>query len=87
MDKIPLNLPRYNLDTNFLISQPLDRIVNHIGEEHSATPFLRAYSNALIERINIVSSQGLDWGICHGDMHGNNNAFQEGDSFTHYDFE
>ncbi|GGG14021.1 hypothetical protein GCM10010912_68050 [Paenibacillus albidus] len=87
MDKITLTNPRYNLDTNFLISQPLDRIVNHIGEEHNETPFLREYSNALIERINIVSSQGLDWGICHGDMHGNNNAFQEGDSFTHYDFE
>lgn len=87
MDKVTLNLPRYDLDTNFLIRQPLDRIVNYIGEKHSATPFLREYTNALIERINIASTQGLDWGICHGDMHGNNNAFQEGDNFTHYDFE
>lgn len=87
MDKVTLNLSRYDMDTNFLIRQPLDRIVNYIGEKHSATPFLREYTNALIERINIASTQGLDWGICHGDMHGNNNAFQEGDSFTHYDFE
>lgn len=87
MDKISLDLPRSNLDTNALISQPLDRIVNYIGEEHSATPFLREFSNALTERINNVASQGLDWGICHGDLHGNNNAFQEGDIFTHYDFE
>jgi len=87
MDNITLNHSRNNLDTSFLISQPLDRIVNYIGEQNSATPFLREFSEVLMERINNVSSQGLDWGICHGDMHGNNNAFQEGDSFTHYDFE
>lgn len=87
MDKITVNQPRYNLDTNFLISQPLNRIVKYIGDNHSVTPFLHEFSNALIERINSVTSYGLDWGICHGDMHGNNNAFQEGDSFTHYDFE
>ncbi|MBB3127016.1 Ser/Thr protein kinase RdoA (MazF antagonist) [Paenibacillus rhizosphaerae] len=87
MDRITLNQSRYALDTNFLISQPLNRIVKYIGEKHSATSFLREYGNALIERINTVTSHGLDWGICHGDMHGNNNAFQEGDSFTHYDFE
>jgi len=87
MDKITLKHCRYDLDTNFLINQPLAHIVNYIGEKHSAASFLREYSDALIERINIVTRQGLDWGICHGDMHGNNNAFQEGDSFTHYDFE
>lgn len=87
LDKITLDLPRYDLDTTFLISQPLERIVNYIGEENNATPFLRNFASTLIERINIATSEGLDWGICHGDMHGNNNAFQEGDSFTHYDFE
>jgi Ser/Thr protein kinase RdoA (MazF antagonist) len=87
MDHINLNQSRYNLDTNFLISQPLDRIVNYIGEKHSSTPFLRKFARALTERINIAISDGLDWGICHGDMHGNNNAFQEGETFTHYDFE
>lgn len=87
MDNITINQPRRNLDTSFLISQPLDRIVNYIGEQNSEVPFLREFSAALIERINNVSSEGLDWGIIHGDMHGNNNAFQDGESFTHYDFE
>lgn len=87
MDTITMNHARYDLDTNFLINQPLVRIVNYIGEKHSAASFLREYASALVERIHIAAKQGLDWGICHGDMHGNNNAFQEGDSFTHYDFE
>ena len=87
MDNITLTDSRNILDTNFLIRQPLDRIMNYVGEHHSATPFLREFSAALIESIATISRHGLDWGICHGDMHGNNNAFQEGDSFTHYDFE
>jgi Ser/Thr protein kinase RdoA (MazF antagonist) len=87
MDNITIDRPRYDLDVDFLIRKPLESIVNYIGENHSSTPFLREYATALTERINTATSQGLDWGICHGDMHGNNNAFQEGDSFTHYDFE
>src|SRR5690606_26844952 len=87
MDQINLIQPRNKLDTDFLIKQPLEKIVTYIGEKHETTPFLREYANTLSEQINIAASKGLDWGICHGDMHGNNNAFQDGDTFTHYDFE
>ncbi|KAA1180544.1 phosphotransferase [Paenibacillus sp. B2(2019)] len=87
MDQVILNQPRYELDTNFLVTQPLERIVNYIGEKNEAVPFLHEFANALKEQILIASRQGLDWGLCHGDMHGNNNAFKEGSYFTHYDFE
>jgi len=87
MDQVILNQPRHDLDTNFLISQPFERIVNYIGEKNQAVPFLNQFVNALKERIDAIARQGLDWGLCHGDMHGNNNAFQEGIHFTHYDFE
>ncbi|MFD2881718.1 phosphotransferase [Paenibacillus rhizoplanae] len=79
-------MPRPDLDTRALISQPLDRIVDYLGEGHRSAAYLREFASALTERIN-AASPGLDWGICHGDLHGNNNAFQEGDTFTHYDFE
>jgi Ser/Thr protein kinase RdoA (MazF antagonist) len=87
MDRITMELPRFKLDLATLVNQPLDRIIRYIGEEHSGAPFLREFANRLIASVNRVAEQGLDWGICHGDMHGNNNAFQEGDTFTHYDFE
>ncbi|WP_152393224.1 phosphotransferase [Paenibacillus guangzhouensis] len=87
MDQVNMQSTRINLDTDFLIRRPLERIISYIGENHESTSFLRLFANALIERISETASQGLDWGICHGDMHGNNNAFQEGDTFTHYDFE
>ncbi|SDW80987.1 phosphotransferase [Paenibacillus sp. CF384] len=87
MDQVILNEPRYELDTNVLISQPLARILTYIGEESPAANFLQRFANELIERVNQAAKQGLDWGLCHGDMHGNNNAFQLDKHFTHYDFE
>lgn len=87
MDRITMNQPRFHLDTPFLIDQPLHRIVDYLGETHRSVSFLREFAGALMDRIHTAADQGLDWGICHGDMHGNNNAFQDGDHFTHYDFE
>ncbi|NUU78145.1 phosphotransferase [Paenibacillus xylanilyticus] len=86
MDQVVLEQPRYELNTPFLIDQPLERIVAYIGESHEAVPFLHTFTQELKKRIT-ASSDGLEWGLCHGDMHGNNNAFQQENSFTHYDFE
>jgi Ser/Thr protein kinase RdoA (MazF antagonist) len=87
MDQVIIAHPRYELDIDFLIEQPLKRIIDYIGEENEATSFLRQFATTLKTRIESVAKHGLDWGICHGDMHGSNNAFQEGNYFTHYDFE
>jgi Ser/Thr protein kinase RdoA (MazF antagonist) len=87
MDQVSLDRPRYDLDTHFLIEQPLQRIVNYIGENHEATPFLCQFASALRDSIAVAADQGLDWGICHGDMHGNNNALTVNNHFTHFDFE
>lgn len=89
MDRVEADLPRYDLDLRFLIDDPLERIVNYIGEQHVTAAFLRAFAEALKGRIVHAASQsgGLDWGLCHGDMHGNNNAFQQGGKYVHYDFE
>lgn len=42
----------------------------------------------LREKLEPLIGQGLDWGICHGDLHGNTNAaFAENGELTHYDFD
>ncbi|MCW3795161.1 phosphotransferase [Paenibacillus sp. LS1] len=87
MDQVNVELPRYELDLKFLIDEPLERIINYIGENNEAAVFLHTFATALKERIVAVSGQGLDVGLCHGDMHGNNNAFQQDHQFIHYDFE
>ncbi|MBB3112746.1 Ser/Thr protein kinase RdoA (MazF antagonist) [Paenibacillus phyllosphaerae] len=87
LDRVNLRLPRYELNTDFLIRQPLERIVDYIGGDNAASSFLREYAGALTEQVAAAANQGLDFGICHGDMHGNNNAFRTESSFTHHDFE
>ncbi|WP_053376987.1 phosphotransferase [Paenibacillus sp. FJAT-27812] len=87
MDQVVLEQHRYELDTKFLIDQPLERILNYIGENHESAPFLQQFALALKERITAAADQGLDFGICHGDMHGNNNAMEQNGHFTHLDFE
>ncbi|PWW08668.1 Ser/Thr protein kinase RdoA (MazF antagonist) [Paenibacillus cellulosilyticus] len=89
MDRITVERPanRYQLDTTCLIDESLGRIVQYIGEAHPHTSFLRKYGAALKAGIEHAAEQGLGWGMCHGDMHGNNNAFLVGDHYVHYDFE
>ncbi|MDK8191929.1 phosphotransferase [Paenibacillus sp. UMB7766-LJ446] len=87
LDQIVVPKERSSLDMGALIWKPLENIIQYIGEDHPEVAFLKAYADALSQRVKSISSQGLDWGLCHGDMHGNNNAFQQGQSFVHYDFE
>ncbi|MEK4362219.1 phosphotransferase [Paenibacillus sp. FSL M8-0212] len=87
MDQVNVELPRYELDLKFLIDEPLKRIIHYIGENNEAAAFLHTFATTLKERIVATSRQDLDFGLCHGDMHGNNNAFQQEHQFIHYDFE
>lgn len=87
MDNINIDLPRYDLDTSFLVDQPMTRIIDYIGSEHEKVGFLKQFAHKLKENINARNKQGLDWGLCHGDMHGNNNAQYHNGVFSHIDFE
>lgn len=87
MDKVNIQLPKKDLDIDFLIHQPLNRILNYIGESHQHSSFLKEFAYQLATKIQHLSEKGLDWGICHGDMHGNNNVQFHDGCFTHIDFE
>ncbi|OWA34963.1 hypothetical protein B9G55_14585 [Saccharibacillus sp. O16] len=70
-----------------LLRQPLQVILAFIGEDHAEAAFLRRYAQELEAAMEYAASTGLDFGLCHGDMHGNNNAVRSGEQFTHFDFE
>ncbi|WP_051507384.1 phosphotransferase enzyme family protein [Saccharibacillus sacchari] len=79
--------PRAPADAEVLLRAPLRMILAQIGEDHPEAPFLRGYAQGLEAAASEAVSGGLDFGLCHGDMHGNNNALRQGDRFTHFDFE
>ncbi|MEI0738601.1 hypothetical protein VQ056_21395 [Paenibacillus sp. JTLBN-2024] len=62
MDLVTIAQPRFALDTDFLIQQPLKRICEYIGCEHQAVPFLWEFAVSLQKRIEIAAASGLDWG-------------------------
>ncbi|WP_211750161.1 phosphotransferase [Paenibacillus sp. Marseille-Q4541] len=76
------------LDLEHLIEKPLQTLqayMQHRPEDYSALYHLAMKLKDIVET---QLDQGLDWGICHGDLHGNTNvAFAEDGTMTHYDFD
>lgn len=74
------------MDQHYLIDKPLQVIVDRIQHRPEDVQKLMAIGSALKEQITQFSA--LDWGVCHGDLHGNTNISYSGDqTYTHYDFD
>jgi len=79
---------RENLDLEYLIDRPLDIIKLHMGHRLEDYYFIHKWISELKEQLANKIEEGLDWGICHGDLHGNTNAaFTDDGQLTHYDFD
>ena len=79
---------RGNLDFQHLIDNPLEIIRLHMKHRQEDYDYLYKLSMRLKELLNNYLEEGLDWGICHGDLHGNTNvAFTDDGKLTHYDFD
>jgi len=79
---------RKNLDLEYLIDRPLDIIKLHMEHRLEDYHFIHKRISELKEQLANKIEEGLDWGICHGDLHGNTNAaFTDDGQLTHYDFD
>lgn len=79
---------RGNLDFEHLIEKPLNTIKLHMKHRQEDYDFLYELVMRLQEQLVNDQKEGLDWGICHGDLHGNTNvAFSDEGTLTHYDFD
>ncbi|MBP1993050.1 phosphotransferase [Paenibacillus eucommiae] len=79
---------RADLDFEHLIEGPLSTIKLHMAHRQEDYDFLYGLAMRLKQKIMDHLGKGLDWGICHGDLHGNTNAaFTDDGQLTHYDFD
>lgn len=79
---------RDSLDLEFLMDRPLELIQLHMQHRPDDYHFICEKMSELKKRLATKIEAGLDWGICHGDLHGNTNtAFTEDGALTHYDFD
>jgi Ser/Thr protein kinase RdoA (MazF antagonist) len=87
-DSFTTTYKRPELDLVHLIDKPLCIIQSHLVHRPGDFVFLHELVMRLREKLNVHVAQGLDWGICHGDLHGNTNvAFAADGQLTHYDFD
>jgi len=76
------------LDFKHLIETPLSIIKLHMENRQEDYQFLYELVMRLKNQLVLHLEAGLDFGICHGDLHGNTNvAFSDDGKLTHYDFD
>lgn len=79
---------RGNLNLEHLIEKPLNIIKLHMEHRQEDYNFIYELILGLKEQLVMKIEEGLDWGVCHGDLHGNTNvAFTDNGKLTHYDFD
>lgn len=79
---------RGELDFVHLIDKPLNILQSRMAHRREDFEYLCGVIARLREKLEELIREGLDWGICHGDLHGNTNAaFAENGELTHYDFD
>lgn len=80
------NYSRTKLDLEYLIKQPLYVLQAYLSPVDYEN--LAKVAAQLEEKVVTAVGQGLDWGLCHGDLHGNTNvAFTADGKLIHYDFD
>ncbi|TVX96291.1 phosphotransferase enzyme family protein [Cohnella terricola] len=73
------------LDLKQLIEEPLKVIKKSLILQINDYNFIESIGKKIITKITELQSE-MDWGICHGDLHGGN-AHIRADIITHFDFD
>ena len=77
---------RSQLDLNGLLDNSMNVIRNYMAHHSSAIKMIEKIAQKARDAVLAVPNNSLDFGICHGDLHGGNLHIHEG-KVTHFDFE
>lgn len=87
-DRFEQNFNRQRLDLNFLLHETASILESALSHRKNDLEFLMDLGKQLEQSLLELPLNSLDWGICHGDLHGNTNVSYTQDlSMTHYDFD
>ncbi|MCM3126915.1 phosphotransferase [Paenibacillus sp. MER 78] len=85
MDHFRSEHARFEIDLNHLLNEPLQNIRPFLSHRPEDFNYLEALTVELRSRIEEISND-IEWGICHGDLHGGNVHFHE-NTLTQFDFD
>ena len=77
---------RFTLDLAHLIDEPLSATLPFLERRPNDQQYLREFAKKVRERITAIEAK-LDFGFCHGDLHGVNAAFDGNDRVVMFDFD
>jgi len=81
-------LERFNIDLEYLIDEPIRSIKSAFPKRKEEIEYLVETSNKLREIIHeLVSTDEIDTGICHGDFNNGNISFDSNNNISVFDFD
>jgi Ser/Thr protein kinase RdoA (MazF antagonist) len=81
--------PKYkkdNITIDYLLYEPIRVIETYLYESKEDREYFDSFISKLLSKINKLSTQKLNYGFCHGDLHGGN-AHQNVKGFEFFDFD
>lgn len=78
---------RFALDIRHLLDEPAQHILPFLQHRPDDAAFVMEASDRLKVHLNSQPEGSLDWGACHGDLHGWNVFYSETGGLTHFDFD
>jgi Ser/Thr protein kinase RdoA (MazF antagonist) len=85
-DTYSSQVPRFHLDLEHLLDQPLQAIAQVYAHRKYDLDDLRQLADQLRHLLDSAGLSQLDWGPCHGDMSGGNSTYWN-DRVLHFDFD
>jgi Ser/Thr protein kinase RdoA (MazF antagonist) len=79
--------PRFALDLDFLLEQPLSLLEPYLAQRPADWHELRTLATALAGRLARLREHGLGRGVCHGDAQGGNAHMAADGTITFFDFD
>jgi Ser/Thr protein kinase RdoA (MazF antagonist) len=79
--------PRPPLDLSAILDRPLEMIRPWLEGRSDDWHFLLQLADSIRTRLTPLFDQGVDWGICHGDLSLDNCHVTAGGAVTFYDFD
>ena len=77
---------RHGLDCQWLLENSMTVIQGYLKNSRENLTFIEAIAQKVRVAVDSVELDSLDFGICHGDLHGGNLHIHDG-KVTHFDFE
>jgi Ser/Thr protein kinase RdoA (MazF antagonist) len=85
-DSYHSEMPRFPLDLDHLLEQPLQAIAQVYTHRQHDMDGLRQVAGQLRQLLDCIGLERLDQGPCHGDMSGGNSTYWNG-QVIHFDFD